>query len=220
MKRFSLLVALVALAISASSAQAVNLNPGDTNIAFPAGSLPAGAVIAGTNVTAGPTTVVGNVNGVLQSEVYRETATGTLDFIYQLQNTGADAIHRITAQSFSGFTTNVFSLSSLSGFTNSNVTPITVVDRSTAVQDNGSVIGFNFSAINNVYLPVNSYSSILVIQTNAKNYTTGSTFAIDGGIAAFSTFCPTPEPASLTLLAGCFSLLGFGAARKRLTAKA
>lgn len=212
-------VVLISLAVLACSlpASAAILLPGDT--AFPdlfsgaAGTLLASSSQAFTTAT---------YSATLGAAVFR-TGAGTLDFYYQLANTSSvtqtGQIARTTDFSFAGFSTDVgFRLDggSVSGdqanFVNGTKAPITV-DRNGGV---GDVIGFSFNPPDSAKVLRGETSRVLVIKTNATNFTTGTTSVIDGGTRDLATFAPTgtviPEPMSVLLMGS--GLLAVGVLRR------
>ena len=153
----------------------------------------------------------GNTSGELRTAVYRNS-TGTLDFYYQVVNnaTSATALARESNANYAGFDTQTgFRLdgSSLPDtiFTDGGVIPFTV-DRS----GSGIVVGFNFGPLDLDRILPGTTSAVLVISTNAMNYTAGIAAIIDGGTATVSAFQPDeviPEPGTYMMLAGGVGML-------------
>src|SRR5262249_47251833 len=145
--------------------------------------------------------------GTLTYAVYRESATGFLDFLYQYHATShvrGDAIEHLTTIDFGKVTTNVTELSGLhapTGFTKG-----TVVPNDATRSGNGEVVAFDFTTPNGI--TPGQTSRVLVIHTNATATVPGATNVIDGAIATVPTLGPrnSPEPATLTLFGG--GLLG------------
>jgi hypothetical protein len=165
--------------------------------------------------TAPFTSTLGFNSGTLVSAVFREGG-GTLDFYYQLTNNATapncgtsgkpacDPLSRETNTDFFGFVTSTgFRLdgSSLPGgiFVDGTVPPVTA-DRNSAAD----VVGFQFNPPDPAKIQPGQVSEVLVISTNATNFTAGNASVIDGGVATVSAFEPAavPEPASLLLLSG------------------
>jgi hypothetical protein len=153
------------------------------------------------------------------SAVYLE-AGGTLDFYYQVTNNttapncghagqpGCDPIARETDTSFTGFATatgfRVDGASLFGGvFVNGTAIPITA-DRNSV----GDVVGFSFTPPQAGAIQPGQTSVVLVISTDATNFTAGNASVIDGGVTTVASFEPsgsvsrTPEPASFLLLGG------------------
>jgi hypothetical protein len=145
-----------------------------------------------------------------------------LDFVIQASNSliSTDAIERLTLTSFTGFATDVgFTMNGGGTLSGGTVIPETV-SRGAA----GDVIGFNFSTLVPLLFSPGSTTFVLVIKTNATEFTSGTVSEIDGGVAAsFAAFAPngvpevTPVPTTLPLLAtglGALGLLGWRRKRK------
>src|SRR5579872_2688584 len=133
------------------------------------------------------------LQGTLNSWVYDDTPTSnTLDFVYQLSNSGnGDSFKELTLSRFGTTTTNV-------GYEQTAATDHTGVDR------NGpNVIDWYFANASGI-APGQS-SDYLVNQTNATQYTVGTGSIIDGGTAVAQVQVPfagnnVPEPASVGLI--------------------
>ena len=154
----------------------------------------------------------GATSGELRSAVFMNP-TGTLDFYYQVVNdaTSSTNIARESNANFVGFTTFTgFRLdgSTLPGgiFDDGTVIPFTA-DRDVT----GIVVGFNFGPLPGDRVLAGTTSTVLVISTDATQFTVGNASIIDGGTATVSAFQPTavPEPSSALLVcAGIFSVVG------------
>jgi hypothetical protein len=189
---------------------------------------PAGTLLA--SLTAPFTSTLGLDSGTIVSAVFEESG-GTLDFYYQVNlsatstNCGAvgqpscDPLGRETDTLFTGFTTSVATRSdgaSLSGgiFVNGTAIPVSADRNST-----GDVVGFSFTppCCSSEIQPGTS-SLVLVIATDATNFTAGNASVIDGGtttVAAFEPVSPTPTPEPSSLLLLWSGLLVGGAATRR-----
>lgn len=198
-------VSALGLAITLPAAFAdsgTSLGVGATLVSPNAGSLPVGAVadtgLVSFTGTAGTAT---KFTGEFESEVVKDSTTGDLDFYYYVANdsTSEDAIERITAGDFTGYTTSVSSV----GYGGS--VPV-VADRNTP-----DAVGFT------VDLTPGENSGWLEVETNATTYNVGNVVIQDDGQAYVSAFAPAPEPMSMSLLGG--GLLGLGLLRWRRSAK-
>ena len=221
---FQLLAAamLTVPAARASLVGTVPMAPGD--IVFPGlTSAPAGVLLA--SLAAPWTSSSGTSSGTLVSAVFRE-AGGTLDFYYQVtnnltaQNCGSvsrpacDPLAReidtsfLAFQTFVGYRTDGGSLPS-GIFVNGTVPPITA-DRSVI----GDVVGFSFNPPGSAKIQPGQTSYVLVISTDALNFTNGTASVVDGGVTTVASFEPAataPEPVSWLLLgAGLAGLIGLG----------
>ena len=169
------------------------------------------------------TTSLGLNSGTLVSAVFRE-AGGTLDFYYQVTNNATapncgapgqqacDSLTRETDTSFLGFETSVgfrTDGATLPGgvFVNGTSVPVTA-DRNAV----GNVVGFLFIPPTASAIQPGQSSAVLVISTNATNFTAGNASVIDGGVTTVASFEPVPEATSLLLVGP--GLLALGAARK------
>ena len=199
-------------------AGALLMNPGDTVVlgagAFGDCTGTAVASVLLASHSAPFTSSTGFYTGTLISAVYRETASSTLDFYYQVvlnttsTNCGGggqpvcNPIARETNidfnNSFAWTTWAATRGDAVGPFTAGTVFPITA-DRNAI----GNVVGFSFAPPDGAKLQPGQTSSILIISTNAtgNNYSLGKSSVIDGGVTTVQTFQPgnapppTPEPA-------------------------
>ncbi len=196
--------------------------PGDTVFPglVPPGTDP-GTLLA--SLSAPFTSTLGTTSGTLVSAVFEE-ASGTLDFYYQVTNNttaascgtvgkpACDPISRETDTTFTGFTTSLGfrvdgSTLPIGIFVDGTVVPVTA-DRNSV----GDVVGFSFQPPDAAKIQPGQTSNILVISTDATNFTSGNASVIDGGVTTVASFEPAPaipEPGSFFLLGGALvTLLG------------
>jgi hypothetical protein len=154
--------------------------------------------------------------GTLTSSVFRN-GTGTLDFTYQFSNNASsnDFIARISVINFSGFTTDA-------GYVTGTGNAPLEADRSAL----GDTVGFDFfNVLQPSVFPSNRIgpgqsSAVLVIRTDAVNFTTGFASVIDGGAVTVFSYAPltsrdvpTPEPATFGMIGAV--LVGAAVLRRR-----
>jgi len=214
-----LLFALCVLAVPAS-AKAVVLAP---NTTVPGAALAVNPIPGVTlslvspvlNQTLASSPVPSSFTATINYAVYRETAgagaSGKLDFVFQLTNSGmsADAIAHAIASNFTGYNTDVFystatvllGASGTNGFVDGTVAP-TAASRSS----NGKNIDFTFSPPTSIG-PTET-TKVLVIRTDANSYRKGNVHVQDDGSVDFNGFAPAPEPSSIILLSGICAGLG------------
>ena len=180
----------------------------------PTGTAP-GTLVA--SLTSPFVSTLGTTAGTIVSAVYRESG-GTLDFYYQVTNNTTapncgtagkpmcDPISRETDTNFMafmtslGFRTDGASLGASDPFVNGTVPPVTG-DRNSV----GDVVGFSFNPPDSAKIQPGQISDVLVISTNATNFTAGNASVIDGGVTTVTSFEPAsavPEPASFLFVGG------------------
>lgn len=195
--------------------QGATVLPGTASSSLP--TLTGGTLVASVTDTFSTS----SYSGILYTAVIRET-TGTLDFLYQLHDTGGpDNMHRLTTIDFTGFSTDVDYLSDpFTGF--GFVAPNQAVagfppnphtgDRTTA-----DTVGFNFDngEPNDLGLNPGDITNVIYIRTNALNYTMGNSNIIDGNIARVESFAPTTVPGPAAVIPMALGLLAGLRRRKR-----
>jgi PEP-CTERM motif len=226
---FAMVLFLGLLGVSAATAgtvdgcAAASVGPTPGTTVFPVDCTGTGPGFLLTDMTASfsYTTTAGTNSGTIESAVYNDG--GTLDFYYQVTNdpTSATALARLTATDFIGFVTDAGyrtdggTMLPGTGFINGSVTPVSA-DSNT----DGSVIGFSFypPTDNTAEIIPGSSSYVLVISTDATNWTMGNASIIDGGTQTVAAFQPSgnvPEPASIGLLG--MGLIALASLRRRFS---
>jgi hypothetical protein len=194
-------VALIGFAAQASASTLAPGATGQTPDVFTTGGFALQTSNTGQLISSGTFTATAS------TWVYTDTAnvfcSGCLDFVYQVERTGGtDVIESVVAGSFTGFSVDAGYVAGV------NVVPSTV-DRSVA----GNNVTFDFA---NPNVTGTNFTNLLVVETNARYYTTGGFTVTDNQSANASGFSPTlvPEPMTFSLMGA--GLLGLGLLRKRI----
>ena len=153
----------------------------------------------------------------VNTTIYRNTNSNTLDFVYQIYNlsddngidTYGDTILSLTLQSFAGYSVLAdYEYNTGAGPVTTDVAPVSA-DRTGT---NGAIVGFGFSDLSTVSTLIpDATSDYLVVSTNATAYTDGTASVLGGlGVSGqiqvpFGVAQSVPEPTSMLLagLSGC-----------------
>lgn len=211
-----LATAIFGLFTAMSSAGATVLNPGQPPIPFASLASAPGGTLLDSLIT--PISTL-TFSGIARTAVYDGPETGTnLDFYYQFSNNSGsqNAIARMTAASFEGFLTDVYQTATGFDLFQPGTNPADTADRSS----NGRVVGFNFIPGTQNALDPGETSYIMVVRTDATQYTQGSMGIIDGSGATALAFAPIPEPETYALMLAGLGLLGFARRRQLKQARA
>lgn len=216
---------LIRLCGAALCAGALLLSPATSKatVLVPGGTVVPDILIgpAGTLVDSLLTPLVGSpdVIAAMRTAVVRN-AGGTLDFYYQIGNSGISdfALNMVSSLSFAipamTFATDVFFRLENGGLPFFHIGSPAAAPLTSSRSADGVVVDFNFR-LGNLNAPrINSgeVSRILVIRTNATNYVPGLTTASNGSVlVAGPSFAPSavPEPTSLLLLSSAFAAAGY-----------
>jgi hypothetical protein len=192
-----MLACLLSMTLFIPMAQASILGVGGT--APPSPLFPTGTLLASTSGTITAPTFSDTYKTWVLADPSNTFCVGCLDFVYVFTNNGPDVNDRYSMSDFSGFQvdagTDPFGVHD----------PITV-DRSAG---GGGVIGFNFDEFGDEIKP-HETTVWLVIETDARHFTSGFLSAQDGTAGSGVGFEPTavPEPSSLALLGGGLAVVG------------
>ena len=196
------LFGFLALLLLVPVAHASILNNGGTVSASPL--FPGGTLVASTSGTISTPTFTTDYTQWVYADPGNTWCAGCLDFVYQFTDHGPRTNERFSMSSFAGVMADVgtdpFGMHDPDG-----------IDRSLS----GAVIGFNYTASNEI--AAGETTPWLVIETDALTYTNGFVSAQDGTAGFGVAYAPSvvPEPSTLALVGGGFTLLG-GVLRKKL----
>lgn len=211
-------IGVLVIAVSSATAYGTPLVPGA--VVVPGAAATFGTAGGETLVTSsvGAGSSFGSVSSFWWSAVYRGGTAALcptcLSFYFQVRNDGTSIINRETNFSFDLFTTDVFLAAGGFDIFVAGTQAADSADRELS----GGTVGFNFGATGSGTLDPGESSFVMIVRTNATNFTSGGSSVIDGGVSSRITFAPStaavPEPTSLSLLT-C-ALLGVVAWRRKL----
>ncbi len=196
------LIGFLALLLLVPVAHATVLNDGSSVFSSPLS--PGGTLEASISGTITTPTFTTDYTQWVYADPGNTWCAGCLDFVYQFTNDGPRANERFSMYNFAGVMADV-------GTNPFGMHDPDSIDRSVS----GAVIGFNYTASNEI--APGETTPWLVIETDAMTYTNGFVSVQDGTAGFGNAYAPTatPEPSTLALVGGGFTLLG-GALRKRL----
>jgi hypothetical protein len=204
----------------------VLLTPGGPDAAPSLTSAAPGTLLASIESPFSFTTTAGRTSGSIESAVFLNP-TGTVDFYYQVTNdaTSVTSLSRESSTSFLGYAATVayrVDGGSLPGGLFGNGTP-GIIPVTADRDSSATTVGFDFGpAPQGTRIPPGTVSAILVISTNATQFSVGNATVIDGGaatVAAFQPFGPAvavPEPPAMVLMGSGLLALALWRATIRL----
>jgi len=218
LNKTGIVLPVIAMALVLTTpASAAILLPGGTVVATPFSGSP-GTLLA--SVTSPFVSVLGpaDFSGTATEAVYLDSVTGNLDFLYQWTNSSTSGfpIEASTDANYAGFTTDIYS--QLGGpafgpFSASGTVAATSIARSL----NGANVSFLFPVPNAVQ--PGETTAIRMIKTNATSFGPGTFSVINQGTATLTNFFGptgnTPEPGTVTLLAGALGVIALRLRRRR-----
>lgn len=216
MKKWTLAIALVMTLAATRVVEATPLAPGSGSLTIDEialGDLSWGAAEADTGVK---TVTTPAFTAKMQTQVYRDTKTGYLDFLYTVENVLLESLTS-TLKRLTMFQYPNASFTDVYFIQGSGVAPSWGADRGL-----DGTIGFTY------HIPLGGdeinagETSTVLIRTHDTEYQHGYFSAIDGSVATIDSFAPSlaPLPGSVVLFAtGALSLGGglFRRMRKGLT---
>jgi len=221
-KSLALAVAALGIAFATPPARATPLLPGTTVVPgaepdpLSGTTIQANTGVQNFNITQDGSTFVGTGQAwVVTGYSGNTNGANAVTIVYQVSLTGGttstggpQVIERVTGSSFDSFTTDAGFFVQSAG----QITPGTA-DRTAS----GAIVAFDTFAI-----PAGSTSALLIVNTNATNFTTGSLTVQDGLTANLRGFSPTtaPEPSTVVAALTGVGLVGLGALRRKLRKRA
>jgi len=196
-------LSVLSLAVTAV-AHATPITSGNIVVASTISFTPVGSSLGYVNSTSPSGTSTANYTAAVYNDSSNIFCSACLTFVFTIADTGSSSISQLEAGFFGpGYLYNV-------GYNGAGVNPSTIKFSSNGLFD------FNFTALNG-----GTYSSNLIIQTNATRFQLGTIYpgpTVATTVAgAQPTGSPVPEPGTLALMGtGIAGLVG--AAKRRFNA--
>ena len=217
-KRLLVVGVMLTVALIGRSANATPLVPGATVIPSPFAGSP-GLLLASTGALSFTSSLgATDFSGTVTENVYRDTVTGFLDFVYQFHNNAGSGqpIEQMSDSVFGSFTTDVQADTTVGfdSFTVGGVLPA-FANRSSS----GNNVAWQFASPD---LAPGATSAILMIKTNAAAFGQGNiSFINTGTVTLTNVFAPTaptvPDSGSTFSLLALALAAFVGARRFRFT---
>ena len=192
----SLCLTVAGMLALTTPAGAIVLTPGNSDVTATSFSGAPGTLIA--TATSSFTSVLGasDFSGSVTEDVYKDSGTGMMDFVYQFSNNAASGkdIDQMTIADFGGYINDAYESTGpvFDAFTASSNT-------SSGVHELAGTISWDYTT----GMVPGATSAIVMIKTNAPTYAPGTISFIDQGTATLTDFmapATAPEPSFIALL--------------------
>ncbi|MBJ7594764.1 MAG: hypothetical protein JF886_07865 [Candidatus Dormibacteraeota bacterium] len=145
----------------------------------------------------GTLTASGSFTATYTEDVYQSNnvfCSGCLDFLLQVKNSAnsPQPIEHVNVSDFTGVLADIGENPSGASAPGSSFVNGTVAPADVSRSGSGAVITWDFTGTHE--LPPGATSLVLEVETNAKQFTTGTVSAQDGGVAQATGFAPNPPP--------------------------
>jgi hypothetical protein len=158
----------------------------------------------------------GGISGTITSWVVRDPANplGGLSFYYQVQETGTEAVGRVTASNFGLTPGSPVDVSTITAAFDGSTPGGNMPNTATRSSGPGSTVGFNFLGSE---IQPGQNSVIMVVNTAYQTFQVSNGAIINSAAVNVAILGPVPEPS--TLMAGTLLLLPFCASALRIVRK-